>query len=162
MKNPFLSPAFPGSPCHQEGTPVMWSKLGLALATVFFAAALCACPSWGQPVEPASAAYRKVNTSDIIQGYVQPGESIETTGHVSFLSTGVFLLPNRISAQLPLVLDVSAISPENRTNWAACVATELRVGGCEASIRGRTGLINGRRGIFASEIIVLSESEIVQ
>ena len=92
-------------------------------------------------------------SGDIIMGHMSPGQLIETSGHIWFRQTGVFLNVNQPSAHVPLLIDVSAVPAEKRTNWAACAAPEQGLGGgCEAVIRGMTGLIDGRRGIFAHEI----------
>jgi len=127
----------------------MCSRKSSALAIMALAAAISPCPSSAQP---AGAAYRKVYCGDIIQGYVPLGQSIETSGHIWYLPTGVFLLPNLISAQNPLVIDVSAMPAENRTRLLTCRASALYVGGCDTLIWGDTGLVDGRRGIFAHEI----------
>jgi hypothetical protein len=143
---------------YAGNTAAMCARPSLAFAIMTLATVLSPCPSSAQPSKSGDAAYRRVYSSDVIMGYVSPGQLIETSGHIWFRQTGVFLNVNAPSAHVPLLIDVSAVPAEKRTSWAACAAPEQGLGGgCEAVIRGKTGLIAGRRGIFAHAIEIQAD-----
>ena len=105
-------------------------------------------PSSAQPEE-----YRNVNVGEIIMGYVPDGTLVRTGGHVWFREAEVLLNVNVPSAHVPLRVDVSGVPVGRRTEWAACLAPGQDLGGgCGAVVRGRTGMVDGRRGIFAQGI----------
>ena len=100
-----------------------------------------------------SGEYRLVYVGDIIMGYVPDGELIETSGHIWFRESGALLNVSAPSAHVPLRVDVSAVPVDQRTKWAACFASGQGFGGgCQAVVRGRTAVVEGRRGVFAREI----------
>ncbi|MGC1863956.1 MAG: hypothetical protein WA733_23270 [Methylocystis sp.] len=95
-----------------------------------------------------------------MMGYVPLGTLVETRGHLwYFRQAGVFLNVNAASARYPLVIDVTAVSAEQRKSLSVCLAPDGSFwgGGCSALIRGKTGLINERRGIFAHEIEIQAD-----
>jgi hypothetical protein len=112
------------------------------------------CPIIAEPLGSQSVVYRNVYSGDIMMGYVPLGTLVETRGHLwYFRQAGVFLNVNAASARYPLVIDVTAVSAEQRKSLPLCLAPDGSwSGGCAALIRGKTGLINERRGIFADEI----------
>ena len=126
----------------------------LSFAMVMLATVHSPCPIIAEPLGSQSVVYRNVYSGDIMMGYVPLGTLVETRGHLwYFRQAGVFLNVNAASARYPLLIDVTAVSAEQRKSLPLCLAPDGSwSGGCAALIRGKTGLINERRGIFADEI----------
>jgi hypothetical protein len=100
-----------------------------------------------------SPTYRPINTGDLLGGYIANGEWIETSGHGWFADQGVFFNANQISARVPMRVDVVNVDPETVRRLAAeCGSVDQFKGGCRVTIRGQTGMLGDRQGIFARDI----------
>ena len=104
-------------------------------------------------VSIAEPAYQQVNRIDLVGGHVPDDTWIETTGRVWVTPHGVFFGLGMPSAMAPIKLDISHAAPEQvATVTSKCKAESAFEKGCQANLRGKTGKIDGRHGVFATSI----------
>jgi hypothetical protein len=112
------------------------------------------CPALLWPVNTiAEPMYQQIDEIDLVGGHVPDDTWIETTGRVWATREGVFFGLGMPSAMAPIRLDVSSVAPEQVVMVTGkCKADSTFEEGCRASLRGKTGRVDGRRGVFATRI----------
>lgn len=135
----------------------------MSLQSVFrirHVALICACmtittaPTAAEQSQHSSEtrSYRNVYLGDIIQGYIQSGERVETTGDLRWTGSQLLLGVSPASAMVPLVVNVSALPAEQiEALRQGCAATTGRPG-CRINIRAQVGTVEDRRGLIAHAI----------
>jgi hypothetical protein len=131
---------------------MMWKSL---VATMLLALTGTA---FAMEQDASAPVYRPVNSADLLGGYIRDGEWIETSGHVWFTDAGIFFNFNRVSARFPMRIDARHADPlEVQRLRSECSSPDQFEGGCWMVIRGQTGKVGGRQGIFAREMRIASE-----
>jgi hypothetical protein len=111
--------------------------------------------SWSLTSQPRAQAPidRPVSSGDLLGGYVPNGEWIEVTGHAWISDKGMFFNFNQPSARFPMRVDIANVDPEHsRRLNSECHSLDQFRGGCWVTIRGQTGLLGDRQGIFARDV----------
>ena len=104
---------------------------------------------------PAEPKYEQVNSIDLVGGHIPDDAWIETTGRVWATPHGVYFGLAMPSAMAPLSLDVSGIASQQVDLVASkCKAQSDFEEGCQATIHGKTGRIDGRRGVFVTNVAI--------
>jgi hypothetical protein len=120
-----------------------------------FIAGLGGAAAWPFAARAQSAIYRPVNGTDLVGGYIPNKESVEVAGHVWFSDHGVFFNVNKLSARVPIRVDVSNVDPKGiRRLKSTCESADQFSGGCWATIRGEVAVLDGRKGILAKDVQV--------
>lgn len=108
------------------------------------------------PAAAQQAAYRRVGSNEVLDGYVKDGERIETQAHVWSEARGVFLNFNRASARLPFRLDLAGVEPALADRLRReCKAETQFHGGCQATLRGAPSRADGQRIFFVKQIVAI-------
>jgi hypothetical protein len=131
---------------------MMWKSLVATMLLALAGATFAMGPDAAAPV------YRPVNSAELLGGYIPDGEWIETSGHVWFTDAGIFFNFNRVSARYPMRVDIGHADPiEVHRLRSECSSPGQFEGGCWMVIRGQTGKVGDRRGIFAREMRIAPE-----
>jgi hypothetical protein len=131
----------------------MISKSRFAFVALVF---LLTSSNFALETKAQSPIYRPVESADLLGGYIANGEWIETTGHAWFSDKGVFFNFNQPSARVPIRVDVANVDPGNIGRLKSeCGSKDQFSGGCWVTIRGQTGMLGDRQGIFARDVRVM-------
>jgi hypothetical protein len=132
---------------HPQGGGTMTSKSQFVFLLVLASWSLTSQPRAQAPID------RPVSSGDLLGGYVPNGEWIEVTGHAWVSDKGMFFNFNQPSARFPMRVDIANVDPEHsRRLNSECRSLDQFHGGCRVTIRGQTGLLGDRQGIFARDV----------
>ena len=111
----------------------------------------------GSASQAPAQVYKTAGSNDIILGYVADGEWVETTGHAWQAPDGVFLNFSRVSAMVPLRIDIANVPSDLAGRLKAeCSAPRQFDGGCDVVVRGQVAKVAGESGSVAREIQIRS------
>lgn len=107
------------------------------------------------PTEGAAAqspSYRSVTIGHITSGSALREERVETAGDLRWTGNELLLNVDHISAMWPLLIEMTALPPNELARiQAQCTVARGRPA-CRAKIRGEVSSIRNRRSLMAHEI----------
>jgi hypothetical protein len=107
--------------------------------------------------QQADLQYKRVNSSDLVRGYVPEGTLVETSGFINIKDGVIGFRINRPSALYRWSIVTDSLSKNAVADLASrCAGDGLAVGGCGVTLRGQVNS-KAARSITVHEIVIIGD-----